>query len=291
MTINGKVGELSRDDERARGGEPHIIRTGKVKADQGTLPMGLICTKDGSGEMIPYEEVTAEVLGTGGADATAVSAEVIGAGNGTLKFFSGQFANDDVAPGTVTITATVSAGSVTMADTNGDGLLDGAAGSGRIDYATGFFTIAFPTAPDNSTNVTAGYSHTPPARAFTGGLAEVPVEPGSVVITDGVETFADDGFGRLTGDDGGSGTVDYVTGTVAVTFAAAPAEGEDVTADYVTAVDGVLDEAVGTAANGSALYVASGLVRQDVIKVGAVTQAAPDSTLLGLLEKHGIFPA
>jgi len=289
MTINGKIGEFSRDDERARAGEPHIIRTGKVKANQGDLPMGLVCSRDASGEIVPYQEVADEAIGTGGADATAVTGEVIGAGNATLEFFSGKLANDDVAPGTVTITGTVSAAPVTMTDTDGDGLLAGAAGAGRIDYATGFFTVAFSSAPDDSTNVTAGYSHTPPARAFAGTLAEAPVEPGSVTVTDGVESFADDGHGRLVGDDGGSGTVDYATGAIAVEFAAAPADDEPVLANYVTAIDGVLDEPVDTTRNGSAQYVAFGLVRQDVLKVGATAQEAPDTTLLGRLEKHGIY--
>lgn len=195
MTIDGKIGEFSRDDERARAGEPHIIRTGKVQADQGDLPMGLVCTKNADGEMIPYAEVSAEVLGAG--DGSKVT--------------------------------------------------------------------------------------------FAATLAAAPAEPGSVTVTDGVETFSDDGFGRLTGSAGGSGTVNYATGAVSVTFDAAVGNGVDVTADYVTAIDGVLDEPVDTTRNGSAQYVAFGLVRQDVLKVGATAQAAPDTTLLGRLEKHGIY--
>ena len=197
MTVNGKIGEFSRDDERARAGEPHILRTGKVKADQGDLPMGLVCTKNGDGEMIPYAEVDAEVLGTG---------------NGSTA-------------------------------------------------------------------------------AFSATLENAPAEPGSVSVTDGVETFSDDGHGRLTGDAGGSGTVNYGTGALAATFNANVADGTDVTAGYVTAIDGVLDEPVDTARNGSALYVAFGLVRQDVLKVGAVTQAAADATLIGRLERRGIYPS
>lgn len=52
---------------------------------------------------------------------------------------------------------------------------------------------------------------------FSGTLASPIVEAGSVVITDGTETFTDDGNGRLIGDLGGSGycmdfngTTDYV---------------------------------------------------------------------------------
>lgn len=59
------------------------------------------------------------------------------------------------------------------------------------------------------------------------------LSPGSVSVTDGTETFSDDGEGVLTGDAGGSGTVDYDTGSGSVTFNTAPATATDnVTIDY-----------------------------------------------------------
>ncbi len=45
----------------------------------------------------------------------------------------------------------------------------------------------------------------------------------AVSITDGTETFTDDYNGSLTGSAGGTGTVNYMTGAVTVTFNAAPA--------------------------------------------------------------------
>ncbi|QLA14186.1 hypothetical protein [Desulfolutivibrio sulfodismutans] len=60
-------------------------------------------------------------------------------------------------------------------------------------------------------------------KTFSATLAKHPVQPGSVAVSDGVEDFADDGLGRLTGDAGGSGTINYATGAVAVEFHAAPA--------------------------------------------------------------------
>jgi hypothetical protein len=51
-----------------------------------------------------------------------------------------------------------------------------------------------------------------------------------ILITDGVETFTDDFNGVLTGDQGGTGTINYMTGEYDVTFNSAAAGA--VTADY-----------------------------------------------------------
>lgn len=55
-----------------------------------------------------------------------------------------------------------------------------------------------------------------------------PILAGTTIVTDNVETFTDDSNGVLTGDLGGTGTVDYLTGAVSVTFATAPASGDNV---------------------------------------------------------------
>lgn len=57
---------------------------------------------------------------------------------------------------------------------------------------------------------------------FTDTLANRPIREIDT-ITDGVETFSDNGDGTLTGDAGGSGTINYTTGALSVTFNAAPA--------------------------------------------------------------------
>lgn len=67
---------------------------------------------------------------------------------------------------------------------------------------------------------------------FSATLKYRPVKAGSVTVTDGVETFTDNGDGTLTGDQGGSGTVNYDTGEISVTFANAPASGAQILADY-----------------------------------------------------------
>lgn len=66
--------------------------------------------------------------------------------------------------------------------------------------------------------------------SFNGTLAWTPVVPSTVTITDGTQIITDDGNGGLTGD--GSGTINYETGAVAVTFNAAPANGANVTVTY-----------------------------------------------------------
>lgn len=68
---------------------------------------------------------------------------------------------------------------------------------------------------------------------FAATLAYVPVRAGTVVITDGVETFADNGAGVLTGSGGGTGAIDYATGAItALTFAVAVGVGDAITTDY-----------------------------------------------------------
>ena len=194
MTIDGRRFSLEHDDEKARAGEPHILLSGKVKADQGELPVGLVMTKGADG-FVPYQEVDGEVLGTG-------------------------------------------TGSV---------------------------------------------------AEFSGTLENVPVEPGSVVVTDGVEIFTDDGLGRLVGDAGGSGSIYYNTGAIDATFNTNVGDGTDVEVDYATRVDGVLDELLDTTRNASGRYVRWGLVRREALKVGAVDKAAPDTTLLERMAAKGLF--
>lgn len=68
--------------------------------------------------------------------------------------------------------------------------------------------------------------------AFSGTLDQKPIETSTLVITDTVETFTETGTGVLTGDLGGSGTIVYSTGAWSVTFNTAPANLQDITADY-----------------------------------------------------------
>lgn len=53
-----------------------------------------------------------------------------------------------------------------------------------------------------------------------------------VAVTDGVETFTDDRNGLMVGNLGGTGTVNYATGAVSVTFATAPPALAAITCSY-----------------------------------------------------------
>lgn len=198
MTINGKIGEFSRDEERARGGghDPVVLAKAFV-AEQGELPVGLVVTEKAAG-CVPLVVVDNEAVGTG---------------NGSLT-------------------------------------------------------------------------------TFTTVLDDFPIQPHTVNIVAGAVSFVDDGCGRLFSSAGGSGTVRYDTGAVSVTFAAAPANALAITADYMSEVTAVLDEAIDTAVSGSGLCIVHGSVQADVLKVksGAVFVAV-DVAMQKRLSVKGIYPA
>ena len=71
-------------------------------------------------------------------------------------------------------------------------------------------------------------------KTFAGTLAAIKdhVKRGTLSFTDGTETFSDNEDGTLTGDAGGTGTIDYYTGAYSITFNTAPTNGQGVTAAY-----------------------------------------------------------
>ncbi|MCS6785098.1 MAG: hypothetical protein NZ581_07910, partial [Candidatus Caldarchaeum sp.] len=70
------------------------------------------------------------------------------------------------------------------------------------------------------------------ATTFTGTLPATPVRPTSFRVTAGSVSGTDNGSGAVTGTGISSGTVNYNTGAVSVTFASAPASGVAVTVEY-----------------------------------------------------------
>lgn len=75
--------------------------------------------------------------------------------------------------------------------------------------------------------------------AFSSTAGSFPILPGSTVVTDGVEVFQDTnttyttGNVVLTGSLGGSGTLNYATGAVTVTFNTAPLTGVNIPLSYI----------------------------------------------------------
>lgn len=70
------------------------------------------------------------------------------------------------------------------------------------------------------------------SNATFSGTLLIPVRPGDVTVSDTVETFTDDGEGVMAGDQGGTGTIDYNTGAISVTFNAAPTLAQDIACSY-----------------------------------------------------------
>lgn len=68
---------------------------------------------------------------------------------------------------------------------------------------------------------------------YTGTLFAFPIVAGSLFITNGVEKFADNGSGLLTGNLGGTGTINYATGAWDVTFASVVLVGVAIVATYL----------------------------------------------------------
>lgn len=75
--------------------------------------------------------------------------------------------------------------------------------------------------------------------AFTFTATGTPMQEGTTVITDNVETFEDTNTDfsaspvTITGSAGGTATVNYNTGAISVTFAAAPTNGQGIILSYI----------------------------------------------------------
>jgi hypothetical protein len=67
---------------------------------------------------------------------------------------------------------------------------------------------------------------------FVFNLLYPPIEPGTFVLTDSVEFFTEIGTGILTGTIGGTGTIDYETGAVNVSFFGTPLNLQNITSSY-----------------------------------------------------------
>ena len=142
--------------------------------------------------------------------------------------------------------------------------------------------------PYDSVSETLG-TGTGTQKNFTGTITGGRLEPGTVSVTDGTESFIDDRFGHLIGDAGGTGSVIYLTGGVSVSFNAAVANGTDVTAAGSGEIAGVLDRDVDTDKSDPGIVVVHGPVKEAELIKGA-TPVACSAVEFELLRKHTIYP-
>lgn len=195
MTINGKVFESSRTEEIVLSGDPVVILSASLKANNGVYPAGLLVTENASGALVPLVKVDDVTLATG---------------NGVLT-------------------------------------------------------------------------------AFSGTLANIPVEPGTLIIIAGTETFKEVSPGVLTGSAGGTGKIGHIDGKWNITCAAAPANAALITADYITAIEGVMTETVDTALQTAGNIVHFGQVRKDILKIGIASPAQPDAAIIKAMIRRRIY--
>ena len=128
----------------------------------------------------------------------------IATGNGVAVTFTGGLQNPPVIIGSVTIASDDQSGSQQLlTDQNGNNV---------------------------STQIALGNG----GAAYNGTLGAFPVLANTVNITNGIETFLDNGSGLLIGNLGGTGSLDYNSGIWSLTFNSVVAVGISIIATYQT---------------------------------------------------------
>ena len=158
----------------------------------------------------------------------------------------------NIAPSVESVAGTIAiTDGVEVFTDNGDGTLTGSLGGvGVMNYETGVGSVTFNTAPANAADITLADIIIPPStpptlfngesvgtgngvsQTFALAIMNPTIQAGTLTVTDGVETFADNGDGTLTGSLGGTGVINYNTGVGSVTFNTAPANLTPITANY-----------------------------------------------------------
>lgn len=124
-----------------------------------------------------------------------------------------------------------------------------------------------------------------------------PIEPGTVVIDNNntsPQQVVDDGYGNLYDAGAASGSVNYKTGDISVTFETAPAEGKTVVATVRPKIAGVLrsaahtDQVSGEDVDDVAPVVIHGTVFRDNLSVG-IAGDEPEAVDIAALERNGIW--
>jgi hypothetical protein len=124
--------------------------------------------------------------------------------------------------------------------------------------------------------------------AFNGTLDD-PVDTGTLSITDTVETFTDPlNDGVLVGDAGGTGTITYTTGAWAVTFNAAPAGAQAITADYDPMFNFNCDSGVAVADTFEIIEQGADLV-QNATPPGSADLTDQAVSTIAVMENEGFY--
>jgi len=136
-------------------------------------------------------------------------------------------------PGSLIITGS---NPVQTVNDDGAGNLTGD-GTGTINYVTGLVNVVFTAPPALASTITVEYGNYSVGDGTAGPYlftaANTPLRRGTIVITAGAQSAVDDGVGGfITTPAGGSGSVDYTTGDISVTFNAVVASGTPITITY-----------------------------------------------------------
>lgn len=137
MTFVANIGSLSMEEKQILAGAgPHVLADAPLAAGLGALEMGEVLARSAADEMVPFDVAQSFAAGTG---------------DGTETDFSGELGA--IVPGSFSATD----GTEAFSDDGFGALAGDAGGSGKVNYATGKFTLTFNAAPANEAAVAASY--------------------------------------------------------------------------------------------------------------------------------------
>ena len=157
-----------------------------------------------------------------------IKGELFGTGDGNTLTFLYQTIFKPILPQSITLVA----GNIKGTDDGAGNLTGAGISSGTINYATGEISVTFATPPYDLHITNASLGTGDGALTSFSGTAFTPVKSKSVQIVADKIVAHDDGSGNLSGTGVQSGSVDYATGAMNITFTTAPNQGISVLASY-----------------------------------------------------------
>lgn len=205
----------------------HSINGGTYPTDLSDLASGRVIYTDTSTEVGHWRNYFTEF------QANSVLLELLATGDGSTKAFSGSLNNSQISPFSVDITYASGSREFTIED-DGFGNLVGTDSVGTISYTTGEYSITMEKTHSVAEEIVGTGDSS--STNFYYDLVHTPIVPNTVVISvtisSTVFTVSDDGAGNLTEAGVASGTVNYLTGEVDITFTGPPDSGTTVDAAY-----------------------------------------------------------